>query len=126
MDFDRHRSRQKSAPTSDNESKYYFSDVGDAGRSKSSKQLRRRKNPEESDAKESHKGKGFPSDKRDPKYQRAEEKEKHFPDHYQLRSEPLRQHYTLKYFPYYTEIRQIPASQTNFIGSHGNCIRSSI
>ncbi|KAF8782814.1 Teneurin-m like protein [Argiope bruennichi] len=93
MDFDRHRPpRQKSAPTSDNESKYYFSDVGDAGRSKSSKQLRRRKNPEESDAKESHKEKRFPSEKRELKFQRPDEKEKHFPDHYQLRSGPAKEH----------------------------------
>ncbi|GFY79092.1 hypothetical protein TNIN_378771 [Trichonephila inaurata madagascariensis] len=49
MDFDRHRSRQKSAPGSDNDAKYYFSDVGDGGRSKAAKQLRRRKNLDDTD-----------------------------------------------------------------------------
>ncbi|GIY22016.1 uncharacterized protein CDAR_45281 [Caerostris darwini] len=87
MDFDRQRPRQKNAPNSDTDSKYYFSDVGDTGRQKVAKQLRRRKNPDESDAKEDHKGKSFPSDKREPKYQRSEEKEKNYPDQFQLRSE---------------------------------------
>ncbi|GFU49867.1 uncharacterized protein TNCV_4686321 [Trichonephila clavipes] len=86
MDFDRHRSRQKSAPGSDNDAKYYFSDVGDGGRSKAAKQLRRRKNLDDTDAKDGHKDKGFSSDKRELKYQRPDEKEKNFPDQFQLRS----------------------------------------
>ncbi|GFQ66415.1 uncharacterized protein TNCT_219781 [Trichonephila clavata] len=106
MDFDRHRSRQKSAPGSDNDAKYYFSDVGDGGRSKAAKQLRRRKNLDDSDAKDGHKGKSFSSDKRELKYQRPDEKDKNFPDQFQLRSgEMLRRPYEVSFsqMRYFTE-----------------------
>ncbi|KAG8184017.1 hypothetical protein JTE90_024474 [Oedothorax gibbosus] len=76
MEFDRYKARQKSAPTSDNDSKYYFSDAGDIGRQKVAKQLRRRKNSDENVAKEERKGRSVSSEQRLPKFKNYGEKDR--------------------------------------------------
>lgn len=81
MDLERHRSRQKLASKDDNLSKYHFPEGDELSRNKSfSKQMRKRQSSDESDSKESQKGRNDFAQKRSKFENKRELDESKYPE----------------------------------------------